>query len=48
MRIRTVTLAFAFALLATSAIAQQETPQTDQPPCSAAEHRQFDFWLGEW
>ena len=21
-------------------------PQT--PPCSAAEHRQFDFWIGDW
>jgi len=19
-----------------------------EPPCSAAEHRQFDFWVGEW
>ncbi len=25
--------------------AQEETPP---PPCSAVEHRQFDFWLGEW
>jgi hypothetical protein len=48
MKIRMATLAFAFTLLATAAIAQQETPQTDLPPCSAAEHRQFDFWLGEW
>ncbi|MEO8507887.1 MAG: hypothetical protein ABI593_09675, partial [Betaproteobacteria bacterium] len=19
-----------------------------RPPCTAAEHRQFDFWLGDW
>jgi hypothetical protein len=27
------------------------TPQTPTPPplaCTAPEHRQFDFWLGEW
>lgn len=25
-----------------------KTPPTRPVPCSAAEHRQFDFWLGEW
>ena len=23
-------------------------PSDKPPPCAAAEHRQFDFWLGEW
>jgi hypothetical protein len=23
-------------------------PSADPKPCTAAEHRQFDFWLGEW
>lgn len=34
------TLAVLF-LLATTAVAAAE-------PCDAAEHRQFDFWLGDW
>ena len=28
-----------------SAPAQKATPT---PPCSTPEHRQFDFWIGEW
>jgi len=28
------------------ALAQQTPPQ--RPDCTAAEHRQFDFWVGEW
>jgi hypothetical protein len=24
------------------------TPAVNIPPCAATEHRQFDFWLGEW
>jgi hypothetical protein len=23
-------------------------PPSQSPPCQASEHRQFDFWLGEW
>ena len=26
----------------------QETQASKPAPCSAPEHRQFDFWLGEW
>lgn len=26
----------------------QTAPAGKPPPCSAAEHRQFDFWLGRW
>jgi len=26
-----------------------EEPQSEKPaPCSSAEHRQFDFWIGDW
>jgi hypothetical protein len=32
------------ALAATFAAAQPAAPR----PCATAEHRQFDFWLGEW
>jgi hypothetical protein len=32
-------------LTATTAQAQQPAPQ---PACTAAEHKQFDFWIGEW
>lgn len=28
--------------------ASADAPKTPPKPCSAAEHRQFDFWLGEW
>jgi hypothetical protein len=34
------------ALLACHALAQAPPPTA--PPCSAAEHRQFDFWIGRW
>jgi hypothetical protein len=26
----------------------QETAPPSPNPCSGPEHRQFDFWLGEW
>lgn len=38
---------WASGLLASAAVAQ--APPTPPPPaCAAAEHRQFDFWLGYW
>jgi hypothetical protein len=36
----------AVVLAATSAHAQE--PTSNPAPCTAPEHRQFDFWLGEW
>lgn len=40
-------LVLVLPLIALSAVAQ--APATAPPPaCTAAEHRQFDFWLGEW
>src|SRR5262245_24594376 len=32
------------AILGLTAAASVATP----PPCSSAEHRQFDFWIGDW
>jgi hypothetical protein len=29
-------------------MAQQSTPATPASRCAAAQHRQFDFWIGEW
>jgi hypothetical protein len=26
----------------------QKPPKPATPPCTAPEHRQFDFWVGEW
>lgn len=45
MRILMVLLLFAPA----AALAQDEAPPASPPqPCSSEQHRQFDFWLGEW
>jgi len=40
----------ALALSAASGVhAQTATPPAAAPPaCTSAEHRQFDFWIGEW
>ncbi len=35
-----------FAVMADTAGAQ--TPGNAPAPCTAPEHRQFDFWIGEW
>ncbi len=35
------------ALAAGSAVAQTPKPPAP-PPCAAAEHHQFDFWVGRW
>ena len=49
--------ALAVLLLTLPATAQEETPQepameateeTTPAPCSSPEHRQFDFWIGDW
>ncbi len=28
--------------------AQDDSAASSAPPCSSAEYRQFDFWVGEW
>ncbi len=33
-------------LLTAAGAARAQTPAA--PPCSAPEHRQFDFWIGDW
>ena len=31
-----------------TAFGQANPPVSKPPPCAGAEHRQFDFWLGDW
>lgn len=38
----------ALVALATPPVAAQQPAAAAPPPCAAAEHRQFDFWAGEW
>lgn len=38
----------ATALLAAIALAQTPAQPPAPPSCTAPEHRQFDFWLGDW
>lgn len=40
---RLILLSLVFAPLV-----QAQSAAVSQPACTAAEHRQFDFWLGEW
>lgn len=45
-------IAFAVALVALSPSSSARADSTSTPPraldCSAPEHHQFDFWIGEW
>ncbi len=34
--------------IATPALSQGASPAPPPPTCEAAEHHQFDFWVGEW
>lgn len=43
-----VTRAGAAALAAALALPLAAAAQQGPPPCSGPEHRQFDFWLGDW
>lgn len=47
MRSATLLLVLLMSTTPTSAD-EPKTPPKRPVPCSAAEHRQFDFWLGEW
>ena len=38
----------AFALMQTQPAAPPQQPPLPPPACTAAEHRQFDFWVGYW
>jgi hypothetical protein len=40
-------LAVAALALAAPSFAHTQTPPA-RPACTSAEHRQFDFWIGEW
>lgn len=35
-------------LFAASGVALHAQAPPSTPPCTSAEHRQFDFWVGEW
>jgi hypothetical protein len=35
-------------LLLALSLAVSATANAQPPPCSSPEHRQFDFWIGEW
>jgi Protein of unknown function (DUF1579) len=39
---------FTFAVLLIALQAASQTPAPKPFDCSAPEHRQFDFWIGEW
>lgn len=42
-------VALVTTLVAVTAFAQPTpSPASSPPPCSSAEHRQFDFWIGHW
>jgi hypothetical protein len=46
---RVACLTLAAAVSASAIGAAQDSSRAPPPPaCTAAEHRQFDFWLGEW
>src|SRR3954469_1581911 len=47
---KTIVPALLLSLTAANpAASQSTTPESTRPPaCAAAEHRQFDFWVGEW
>jgi hypothetical protein len=46
----TVLMAWLLPAFVSPPSAAQQAPATPpaRPDCSAAEHRQFDFWIGEW
>lgn len=50
MRLTTSTVTIATLLLvgSSSQTGAQTPGASAPPPCTAAEHRQFDFWIGEW
>lgn len=41
-------IALAIILVPAAALAQTPAPAPALPKCDAPEHRQFDFWIGEW
>jgi hypothetical protein len=35
-------------LFVAGTVVAQDPTSTPEPPCSSPEHRQFDFWVGDW
>lgn len=50
MRLIVCLLMLVLSSVNSPSMAESPEPPADQPPppCSAPEHRQFDFWLGKW
>ncbi|HET8644471.1 MAG TPA: DUF1579 family protein, partial [Vicinamibacteria bacterium] len=54
MRIRLAAVAAALLSVLSAVMATSQSPAPSPaaspgpPPCTAAEHRQLDFWVGEW
>jgi len=40
--------ALLFLLASFAGVADAQTPTSSPPACATPEHRQFDFWLGQW
>lgn len=47
MRLPWLTTATA-VLIGSTTMTQAQTPPPPPPACTAAEHAQFDFWVGDW
>jgi hypothetical protein len=45
---RTILIALTLSLVAHSGATLTRGQANQQKPCSAPEHRQFDFWIGQW
>jgi len=48
VRRATTTIALGALLAVATPARAQDAPPPPQRPCSGPEHRQFDFWVGDW
>ena len=48
LTVRLITLSVLWLVVASTAAGAQSAGATRPPSCTASEHRQFDFWIGEW
>jgi hypothetical protein len=46
--LRRIAAGVLFGLVVTNALVLALAQSTEAPPCAGPEHRQFDFWIGEW
>src|SRR5438309_2139517 len=45
---KTIAITFQILLLAACCAVAEQSGAATAPPCSSAEQKQFDFWVGEW